>query len=144
MADISRNGWNLHYETVGPAGGAPVVLLSGSGEQIGSVEFPDEQCAQLAEAGMQVVRLDNRDNGLSVPAEDPGPPDWKAIFATPAGASPPVPYTQGDMADDVVAVLDDLDVERAVVVGASMGADLARWMAVRHPDRVHGLMVVCS
>ncbi len=86
--------------------------------------------------------MDTRDNGLSVPTVEPGPPDWEAIFTTQPGAPVPLAYTAGDMADDIIAVLDELEIPSAALAGASMGAALVRWAAVRHPIRVRALMLV--
>ena len=143
MADVHRDGWSLHYEVVGPADGPALVLVAGLGEQIGSVEFPDGHCELLAADGYRVVRVDNRDNGISVPDVDPGDPDWAAIMsAAAAGAAPPVAYTLADLGDDIAAIIDDADLGRATIVGASMGTAIARWTAIRHPDRVGALMLV--
>lgn len=143
MPDIQHGGFDLHYQTLGPASGPPLVLVAGSGEQIGSVEYPDEQCDLFADRGFRVIRMDNRDAGLSVPIEVIPEVDVRAALAHGAAFSP-VPYTRMDMADDVIAVLNDLGVERAHLVGASMGGFIVRWAAVRHPARVASLTVIMS
>ena len=144
MADVGRDGWRIHHEVLGPADGRPVVLISGLGEQIGSVEFPEEHCLVFADAGWRVVRLDNRDSGLSVPDVDPGPPDWPAIKAALArGEQPEVPYALATLADDVIAVLDDLGVDAAALVGASMGAIAVLRYAVTDAD-LAGVVSVSS
>jgi pimeloyl-ACP methyl ester carboxylesterase len=143
MPVIQHDGFNIHYETVGPENGRPLALVAGSGEQIGSVEFPDEQCAAFAARGFHVIRMDNRDAGLSTPARELPDIDIHACLARGA-ALESVPYTRMDMADDIVAVLDDLGVGRAHLIGASMGGFLVRWAAVRHPQRVSSLTVVMS
>lgn len=143
MADTGRDGWRIHYEIVGPDDGHPLLVVAGLGEQIGSVEFPDEQCGLLAKAGFRVIRVDNRDNGLSVPEHDPGEPDWAAIMsAAETGAEPPLPYQMADMADDLAAVIDAAGADSASVLAASMGTAVARTLAVRHPGRVRALMLV--
>ncbi len=128
--DVSRPGFRIHYETLGPERGTPLLLVSGLGEQIGSVEFPDELCRLLVERACRVIRIDNRDTGLSTPTSEP--------------ESAPAPYTLVDMADDVVAVLDALGIERAHLCGASLGGFIVRWAALRQPARVASIAVVMS
>lgn len=126
MPEIQRGDFAIHYEITRPGDGPTLLLVAGLGEQIGSVVFPEEQCDAFAAYGFRVVRMDNRDCGLSVPAQD-----------APA-------YTLHDMADDVAAVLDDLGVERAHLLGASLGGFVVRWVAVRHPERVASVTIVMS
>ncbi|MGW7245276.1 alpha/beta fold hydrolase [Streptomyces decoyicus] len=63
---------------------------------------------------------------------------------TGESGKPDRPYSTQGFADDVVAVLDDLGVERADVYGTSMGGRVAQWLAVRHPHRVRALVLGCS
>ncbi len=93
-----------------------------------------------------MIRLDNRDNGMSVPTTDlPAVDVGAAIGALVAGEKlEAAPYTYLDMADDVLAVLDDLGVERAHLAGASMGGFIVHSAALRHPERVASLTVVMS
>ncbi len=67
MPNISRNDFTIHYEITRPGSGPTLLLVAGIGEQIGSVEFPEEQCDMFAAQGFPVVRMDNRDTGLSTP-----------------------------------------------------------------------------
>ncbi len=145
MLQVKHHGVSIHYEVTGPADGRPLVLIAGLGEQIGSVEFPDEHCREFVEAGYRVIRIDNRDAGLSIPEPDFAPRDLLATFgAAQSGAPVTLDYTLSDLADDVVAVLDDLGVVQADVLGASMGGMVARWVAIRHPQRVRTLTIVMS
>jgi 3-oxoadipate enol-lactonase len=62
------------------------------------------------------------------------------------GTSPtrPGPYTIASLADGVVSALDDADIDRAHVVGLSIGAMIGMAMAVDHPDRVDRLALLCT
>ena len=145
MPAINRPGFVIHYETSGPADGRPLVLVAGLGEQIGSVEFPDEHCEEFGKRGFRVIRMDNRDCGLSVPRPELPTRDVAAtVAALQAGEAISADYTLMDNADDVAAVLDDLHIPAAHVAGASMGGFIARWFAVNHSDRVKTVTIVMS
>jgi pimeloyl-ACP methyl ester carboxylesterase len=57
---------------------------------------------------------------------------------------PDQPYSTEGFAEDVVAVLDDLGIERADVYGTSMGGRVAQWLAARHPERIRSLVLGCT
>jgi pimeloyl-ACP methyl ester carboxylesterase len=78
----------------------------------------------LERSGHRVIKYDARAHGHSSPAPNPGA------------------YTYDLLADDAIAVLDARDVERAVLAGASMGAHTLLNVALRHPDRVAGVVVI--
>jgi pimeloyl-ACP methyl ester carboxylesterase len=78
----------------------------------------------LERSGHRVFAYDARGHGSSSPA-----PDRSA-------------YSHADLGRDLEAVLDGLGVERAVLAGASMGAHTALWLALQHPERVTGLVVI--
>ena len=86
-----------------------------------------------------MVRFDNRDVGRSSRLNQlPVPTVWQLLRRDKGAAS----YTLEDMADDVVGLLDHLGIERAHVVGASMGSMIAQTLAVTHPDRVSSLVSI--
>ncbi|MFH8935511.1 alpha/beta fold hydrolase [Streptomyces griseosporeus] len=58
--------------------------------------------------------------------------------------APEAGYSTPEFAEDVIAVLDALGVERADVYGTSMGGRVAQWVAVHHPDRVRRLVLGCT
>ena len=130
-------GISLEYDAFGDQADPAVLLVMGFGAQL--IAWPDEFCAMLAAGGRFVVRYDNRDCGLSTKMD--GTPDLGAIIeAASAGhfdrARALVPYTLSDMADDGLALLTALGIDRAHVVGASMGGMTAQTMAIEHPERV--------
>ncbi len=63
---------------------------------------------------------------------------------TGASGAPRTPYSTGQFARDVVAVLDELDIDRADVYGTSMGGRVAQCVAVHHPERVRSLVLGCT
>jgi pimeloyl-ACP methyl ester carboxylesterase len=141
---LARNGdVEICYETVGDDADPAVMFVAGLGAQL--ISWPDEWCQAFADAGRYVIRFDNRDCGLStkltgVPVDLPG-----VMAAWAAGAPmPAVPYLLADMARDAVAVLDDLAIETADVVGASLGGMIAQTVAIEHGDRVRTLTSIMS
>jgi pimeloyl-ACP methyl ester carboxylesterase len=80
-------------------------------------------------------------------ANDPDKP-WRVLVPDNRGVGqsdlPRRPWTMADMADDVAAVLDHAGVRQAVVVGISMGGMIAQHLALRHPDRVNGLVLLAT
>lgn len=128
MSRLSVNGIELEYEECGETTAPLAVLISGLGEQMGSVEFPREFAEGLARRDFRVVRFDNRDVGLSTHLHD----------------AEPGSYSYLDMADDVAGLIAGLGAERAHLIGASMGGFIARWAALRNPSLVHSVTVIMS
>jgi pimeloyl-ACP methyl ester carboxylesterase len=143
MPRAQANGIELEYDTTGDPGAPPLLLVMGLGAQMTAwdVEF----CERLAVAGFWVIRFDNRDVGLSTKVEtSEGFSVVAAIGAALSGAPVEAPYLLTDMADDAFALLDHLGVERAHVVGASMGGMIAQTMAIARPERVATLTSIMS
>ncbi|MBN6054252.1 alpha/beta fold hydrolase [Nonomuraea sp. RK-328] len=135
----ARNGdIELAYETFGPADGAPLLLISGTGVQM--LIFPEDLCNALVELGFQVARFDNRDTGLSTHLTGVPAPGWLKSMIRPASA----PYRLEDMAEDALAVLDALGWRSAHMVGTSLGGMIAQTLAIRHPARVRTLTSIMS
>ncbi|HEV3055905.1 MAG TPA: alpha/beta hydrolase [Solirubrobacteraceae bacterium] len=129
----------LCHETFGDPSATPMLLVMGLASQM--VIWDDDFCEQLADRGFWVIRFDNRDIGRSTILRDRRPPKtWQLLVRDQRGAS----YTLGEMADDAVGLLDQLGVERAHVVGVSMGGMIAQLIAIRHRDRVLSLVSIMS
>jgi pimeloyl-ACP methyl ester carboxylesterase len=58
--------------------------------------------------------------------------------------TPPSGYTPDDMAEDLLALLDALEIERPLIAGHSYGADIALYHALRHPERVREVIAIES
>ena len=128
----------LAYETFGDRADPAVLLIMGLGSQM--IFWPDELCEALARSGHFVIRFDNRDAGRSTVLERHDPPDLRRVAAGELDA----PYLLGDMASDAIGLLDALGVDRAHVVGASLGGMVAQRVAIDHPERVLSLASIMS
>lgn len=140
---IAANGLALEVDDAGPPCGVPVLLIMGLGMQL--TAWPQPLVDDLVARGFRVIRMDNRDAGLSQGLDALGLPSvpWAAVkhwLHLPQR----VPYTLADMAQDALGVLDALGVARAHVCGASMGGMVAQHLAARHPRRVAGLTLLMS
>ena len=129
----------IFYEDLGDPVDPPVLLIMGVGAQLPM--WPDGFCARLIEQGYRVIRFDHRDTGLSTKLD--GQRAHGSVYPRVArylfGRGSPVPYTLVDLADDVRGLLDHLGIERAHIVGASMGGMIAQVLAGRHSGRVASL-----
>src|SRR3954464_7315355 len=103
------------------------------------IAWPDEMCEQIADRGFHVIRYDNRDIGLSTHLDDLPVPSLRNMLLR---RKPP--YKVSDMAVDGVALLDELRIDSAHVVGASMGGFIAQTIAGKHPDRVRSLTLIMT
>ncbi len=117
-----RGGVELAYEVYDAAPGAPTVMLVPTWAIVPS-RFWKAQIGFLARH-YRVVTFDGRGSGLS---------------GRPLGAAA---YTDVEYGDDIVAVLDATGTDRAVLVTESCGASWALHVAVKHPERVAGLLAI--
>lgn len=130
---------DIAYERTGDIEAPPILLIQGVGVQL--VGWPDGFCNALEERGMQVIRFDNRDVGLSTHLSKAPAPDLPAALR---GDLSSASYTLSDMAADAVGLLDSLGIDGAHVVGVSMGGAIGQTMAIEHPDRVKSLTSMMS
>jgi pimeloyl-ACP methyl ester carboxylesterase len=142
MPSVKANGIVLEYEAFGSHEHEPILLISGLGVQM--IRWTVPFCEALAEQGYRVIRFDNRDVGLSTHFDDVVPDLAAVANAAARGEPPQTPYTLYDMADDVIGLLDALQIDRAHVVGRSMGGMIAQIVASEHPLRVRSLTSIMS
>ena len=122
---IRANDVDLCVQTFGDADAPAILLIAGAASPMDW--WDDELCERLAPGPRLVIRYDHRDTGQSV--------------SYPAGAPD---YDGGDLVADAVGILDELGIERAHLVGISMGGGIAQVVALDHPDRVASLTLIST
>lgn len=115
----STDGVRIYYETRGQ--GEPLALIFGFA---GSSRGWGEPFVKLLELRFKTILIDNRGTGQS--------------------DKPEAPFSMADMAADVASVLDHAKIERAHVMGISMGGMIAQEFALNHPRRLRGLVLGCT
>ena len=137
------NGIELEYESFGNPADPTILLIMGLGAQL--TLWPLPLVEALVERGFHVVRYDNRDVGLSTKLDHARPPRiGMLVLQRLLRLRPRVPYTLGDMAADAAGLLDALGIEKAHIVGASMGGMIAQIFAATYPDRTLSLTSIMS
>jgi pimeloyl-ACP methyl ester carboxylesterase len=140
---VQANGITIAYESFGPEDRETVLMIMGNGAQL--TAWPVELREEFVKRGYRVVIYDNRDVGLSTKFDEAGVPDAKEVVeAKIAGKPSPLPYTLDDMAKDAVGLLDALGIEKAHIVGVSMGGWIAQLVVADHPEHVLSLTSIMS
>lgn len=122
---VSVNDRLLWSQSVGSEEGEAILLVSGANAS--ALMWPDEFVELLVSRGYRVIRYDHRDTGRSTFIEFDD-----------------APYTVEDLASDAVSILDAWDVDKAHVVGLSMGATIGQVLALDYSDRLHSLTLMCG
>jgi pimeloyl-ACP methyl ester carboxylesterase len=130
MPIVHANGIDICYEETGSPDDPVVLLVNGFTSQL--ISWTSGLVDMLAERGFRVVCFDNRDVGFTTKSEGRPPADGRPV------------YTLSDMAADGMALLRAIGVERAHVVGASMGGMIVQRMAIDHPERVLSVTSIMS
>jgi pimeloyl-ACP methyl ester carboxylesterase len=135
---------DIYYEDMGDPNHPAVLLIMGLGAQL--LFWRKDFCEKLVNQGLRVIRYDNRDVGLSskVTGRHTGAAMAPRMIRSFLGLPSPAAYTLEDVADDAAALLDHLGVDRAHIVGASMGGMVAQVFAARHHTRTKTLGVIFS
>jgi pimeloyl-ACP methyl ester carboxylesterase len=119
----------IWYESIAPIGGQRGVVLLNIALGASSLYWPPAFLHALSAAGYRVVRYDQRGTGASSRM-----PDWTRQH----------PYSLTDMAGDAIAVLDELRIDRAHVIGLSLGGFIAQEIAINYPERVQSLTLMST
>lgn len=122
---VPANGVDLCVETFGDPADPAILLIMGAAASMDW--WPDEFCDRLAAESRHVIRYDLRDTGRST-SYPPGAPT----------------YTSADLIGDAIGLLDALGVDRAHVVGMSMGGGIAQHLALDHAARVASLTLIST
>jgi pimeloyl-ACP methyl ester carboxylesterase len=130
MAHATNGDCTIYYERFGSAIDPTLLMVNGLGSQC--INYHEDWCEMFVAAGFHVIRFDNRDVGLSSHFADAPVDDQGAA------------YRLEDLAADAIAVLDDAGVERAHVMGLSMGGMIVQALAIWYPERLLSMVSVMS
>ena len=137
------------YRDYGPKNAEPILLVQGLGGQL--IDWPDHIIDFLIENNYRPIVFDNRDTGLSSRVNNDLFSDQrrtKTIITTylryflrlPINA----PYSLDDMAEDSISILNELSIDKAHLLGISMGGMIAQIIAANHPDRIKTFTLIAS
>ena len=139
----------IYYRDYGPTDAEPILLVQGLGGQL--VNWPQHLIEFLIENNFRPIVFDNRDTGLSTRVDSDSFSDEKRsdtivrsyiryYLRLPIESE----YTIDDMANDAIAVLNELNISKAHVLGISMGGMIAQIIASTHPDRTKTFTLIAS
>ena len=133
---------HLAYQQMGDPTSPAVLLVHGLASQ--ALWWDEGFCQKFLDAGYQVIRFDNREHGLSTKMDGlPQPPVWKPLVL-PRRLCPEGPYPLKALAEDAVALIDVLGIEKAHFVGSSMGGMIVQLIAIHFPQRIASMHILCS
>ena len=139
----------IYYRDYGPIDAEPILLVQGLGGQL--VNWPQHLIEFLIENNFRPIVFDNRDTGLSTRVDSDSFSDEKrnetivrSYIRYYLRLSIESEYTIDDMANDAIAVLDELNISKAHVLGISMGGMIAQIIASTHPDRTKTFTLIAS
>lgn len=143
MPSVKANNLSLEYQEFGRSGSPVILLIVGLYGQL--IDWPSSFCALLAAGGYRVIRFDNRDIGGSERLDQLEPPSMAAYALSATwGQRPPSVYNLDDMAKDAIGLLDALEIDRAHIIGFSMGGVIGQIMASDYGTRVETLTCISS
>jgi pimeloyl-ACP methyl ester carboxylesterase len=141
---IVQAGWaEIAYETSGSGEAGDVILIRGQGTQL--IHWPESLYEAFSTRGFRTIQFDNRDTGLSGKFDHIAGQELEALKRRiTAGEEIDPPYTMDDMALDVIALMDGLDIDTVHIAGISMGGFIAQLLAAKYPSRVLSMTSIMS
>lgn len=146
---VYNNDVKIAYRDYGPIQGEPILLVQGLGGQL--INWPDHLIDFLINNGFRPIVFDNRDTGLSSRIESDKFNEGnraKTINSTYIKyfLRLPIrpPYNLDDMANDSIAILDHLSIDKSHLLGMSMGGMIAQIIAANHPERIRTFTLIAS
>ena len=141
--EVEANGIRIAYEECGSPGDDAVILITGLSWQL--IHWPDSYCADLVKRGLRVIKIDNRDSGLSSSVKG----KIRINFVNSAmmrqfGMRPPADYDLKDMSNDLIGFMDAMSLTKTHLVGFSLGGVVAQLTAARAPERILSLTSLMS
>lgn len=143
MRSITTESVEIAYQLLGPDKAETAVLVMGLGAS--HRVWGDDFVQGIIDAGYRVLLIDNRDTGESIRySEDENPLLWWQLLKYELGLGVSALYELSDMGNDVIDVMDALSIDKAHLIGASMGGMIAQVITVEHPQRVQTLVSIMS
>lgn len=130
-------GVNICYRDYGDENAPAILLIAGLGQQL--IAWPAALVNQLVTSGFRVIAFDNRDAGRSDRMKGKPPTAFQQLIRKPGPG-----YTLSDMANDSMALMDEMGISQCHLVGMSMGGMIAQTIAINYPDRVLSLTSIFS
>lgn len=138
---LTQNDITICYDTFGHSKNPAAIFIMGITGQL--VHWPKELMQSIADQGYYVIVFDNRDVGLSSYYDHLDTPEMGEVMAKlQQGVLTPPPYTLNDMAEDIVVLMDGLDIEKAHLIGQSLGGQIAQCFALEYPERLLSLTLL--
>ena len=136
-----NNGVKIFYRDYGPIHATPILLIHGLGAQL--VHWPEHLIDFLIQNGLRPITFDNRDAGLS--SRFSMKPSivfgyLRYFFRLPIKPE----YSLNDMARDGINLLDHLEIDRAHILGTSMGGMISQILCAKYPNRVKTYTLIAS
>jgi pimeloyl-ACP methyl ester carboxylesterase len=143
MQVVESNGVEIAYRRIGPMDAETAVLVMGLGAS--HTVWGDAFVRGIIASGFQVLLIDNRDTGGSIRyAAKDNPVLWWQLLKYQVGLPVSTTYRLKDMAEDVIRVMDEVGLEKAHLIGASMGGMIAQVVAANNPGRTQTLVSIMS